>query len=102
MIKYKLKYGINLSLDAIDAEEYKAIVFTLQHPKAKSYFVPTLQREIESLAGYYGHVIDIASITIPDFVKSIKSLDKRWEPVLIEGADLEHLPIGRIPTTCIS
>gem|GEM_PF-6721880 len=102
MLKYQLNYGIKLSLDTTNAEEYKAIAFTLKHPKAQAYFVPTLQRELESFTGYYGHAISIKSITLPDFVKCVKALDKRWEPVLIEGMDLEDLPISKIPTTCIS
>ena len=102
MLKYQLNYGIKLSLDTVNAEEYKAIAFTLQHPKAQAYFIPTLQREIESFTGYYGHAISIASITLPDFVKCVKALDRRWKPVLIEGADLKDLPISRIPTMCIS
>lgn len=102
MLKYQLNYGIKLSLDATNAEEYKAIAFTLQYPKAHAYFVPTLQREIESFTGYYGHAISIESITLPDFVKCINALDKRWGPVLIEGMGLESLPIGRIPKSCIS
>jgi hypothetical protein len=102
VLKYQLNYGIKLSLDTTNAEEYKAIAFTLKHPKAQAYFVPTLQRELESFTGYYGHAISIASITLPDFVKCINSLDRRWKPVLIEGADLKDLPISRIPTTGIS
>lgn len=102
MLKYQLNYGIKLSLDTTKAEEYKAISFTLQHPKAQAYFIPTLQREIESFTGYYGHAISIESIALADFVKCINSLDKRWKPVLIEGMGLEDLPLGKIPKTCIS
>lgn len=98
MIKYQLKYGIQLSLDTINTEEYKSIVFTLEHPKAKEYFVPSLKREIGVLTGYHGHLVSVESMTIPNFVKAMNDLDDRWQPELIEGSNLADLPIGQIPS----
>lgn len=102
MIRYQLKYGITASLEVTNTDEYKSIAFTLQHPKAQEYFLPALQREIESLTGYHGHSISLDSITIPDFVKVMDDLEDAWKATLIEGEDLPNMRISKIPKGMIS
>ena len=100
MIKYRLKYGIEVSLNCLQQEDFGPIEWSFPNTELE-FFKDEIDRQLNSMHGAYGHPIFTSSIDIPDFVSAIKRLAE-WEPVLIEGADLEDMPIAGIPDGMIS
>jgi hypothetical protein len=89
MIKFKLKYGIELSLDSHHRSTFGPIEWFFPHIELE-HFRDEIDRKINSSIGVYGHGVSSKLITAIDFLKVVKQLSE-WNPVLIEGSELDGL-----------
>lgn len=92
MIKFRLKYGIELSLNGVHQEDCGTIQWFFPHVDLE-YFKDELVRKIDSKIGAYGHGVSSTSIRAIDFLIVIKQL-LEWNPVLIEGSEIDGLIPG--------
>lgn len=84
MIKYKLKYGIILSLDVTDPNTSKPYTIEAPNPGLEGH----LRSDLESAYGHYGHTI-ADSCRAPDLDVALASPKMaRWGAEISEGAEI--------------
>lgn len=91
MIKFRLKYGIELSLETISRDDSEPIQWHFPHAEL-TFFEDILRKEIDSKIGTYGHGVSSSSIRPADFIIAIKQLND-WNPVMVRGQKFD-VPIA--------
>lgn len=87
MIKFKLKFGITIEMDAVAPDVSSQYQLASDYEELAALY-PQIIANLKDSHGLFGHTIG-DSCTAVDLQKAMASNDMaRWEPKLIEGEEI--------------